>query len=579
MSRRKIKKKRSGPRGKQRRPERVEIRLGELRAIIDRAQKTPLSSADRDTLMAAVETLGFITQELEAKGVTIARLRKLLFGPSSEKTKDIFPELDDTSDTEDDGSGPASESEPADGGDDEASDQEGDNEAESPEDKRKGHGRNAASEYSGADKVLVQHESLAHRDRCPKCQRGKIYQQAEPAVLVRVRGVAPLSATVYELERLRCNLCGEVFTANAPKGVGDAKYDATAAAMIALLKYGCGLPFNRLEKLGANLKIPLPAATQWDVVSAAAAAFEPVWAELVHQAAAGEVVYIDDTKARVLSLNDEIRKEIEAGQVDRTGVFTSGVVSTIGDRKAVLFFTSRRHAGENLAKVLAARSVELPAPIQMSDALSRNTTPGDFETIVANCLVHARRNFVDVKSSFPDEVKHVVETLRAVYKHEATTRDEEMSPDDRLRYHQEHSEPLMSELAKWLQAQFDERRVEPNSSLGGAISYMKSHWDKLTRFLTTPGAPLDNNICERVIKKAILFRKSSLFYKTENGAHVGDVFMSLIHTAELCEANPFEYLVAIQKHADAAGLQPDQWMPWNYTEALAELKVGNPSAH
>jgi transposase len=94
-----------------------------------------------------------------------------------------------------------------------------------------------------------------------------------------------------------------------------------------------------------------------------------------------------------------------------------------------------------------------------------------------------------------------------------------------------------------------------------------------------PGAPLDNNLCESVLKRVILHRKNSLFYKTANGAHVGDVFMSLIHTAEMCGANPFDYLTAVQRHSEAVAQHPEQWMPWNYTEALALSERAALDAH
>jgi len=542
-------------------PARQEVRVDELRAILERARRAALSSEEVETLSAAVETLVFITQELEQSGVTVQRLRKLLFGSSSEKTKDVLAEVGGGGDKgRGDGGSAGAKGDASSATDDVPAD---------TGNKRKGHGRNAASAYTGADKVLVGHDGLSHGDPCPQCHKGKVYRQKQPAVLVRVKGMAPLSAVVYELERLRCNLCGEVYTARAPPGVGEGKYDETAAAMIALLKYGCGLPFNRLEGLGANLGMPLPAATQWELVADAVGAFEPLWAELIHQAAGGDVVYIDDTKAKVLELGEQIHNELALGLTDRTGAFTSGVVSTAGERKLVLFFTGREHAGENLHKVLEQREAERSAPIQMCDALSRNTAPGEFETIVANCMAHARRHFVDVVHSFPDEVAHVLETLREVYRHEAEARKQGMSPDERLAHHEQYSAPLMNQLETWLQEQFDERKVEPNSTLGDAIRYMQNHWDELTLFLRVAGAPIDNNICERALKKAILHRRNSLFYKTANGAHVGDVFMSLIYTAEQCSANPFDYLTAVQRHRGSVADEPQRWMPWNYTQALA----------
>lgn len=555
----------------------MEVDAADLRAIVERARDA-LSAEDHATLAAAVDTLTVLTQELEESDVTIGRLRKLLFGSPSEKTRDVVgdrpvPPAEGAevkgSETEDgeahesaelegvpDDAAPASES-----GDDAPSGSTGESE-------RKGHGRNGAAAYTGAARVVCEHGVLNHGDPCPECLKGKVYRKP-PAVLVRVRGVAPLEATVYELERLRCNLCGTVFTADAPDGVGDAKYDASAAAMVALLKYGCGLPFNRLQRLGNNLGMPMPSGTQWGVVEKAAEDCRPAYEELIRQAAAGEVVHIDDTNMQVLDLDKQIREEIERGEKGRTGIFTSGVLSTLGEWRIALFFTGRQHAGENVASVLAKRSAGLDPPIVMADALSRNTST-DFEAIIANCLAHARRKHVDVVDAFPGEVAHILEEVGKVYSHDAEAREQQLTPEQRLQYHQERSAPVMAELAVWLQAQFDERRVEPNSTLGKAITYMQNHWDKLTLFLRVAGAPLDNNICERALKRAIMHRKNSLFYKTKNGARVGDLFLSLIHTAELCGENPFEYLVALQHHADLVATTPGAWLPWTYRETLEQ---------
>jgi hypothetical protein len=185
---------------------------------------------------------------------------------------------------------------------------------------------------------------------------------------------------------------------------------------------------------------------------------------------------------------------------------------------------------------------------------------------------------VDVVTNFPDECRYVLETLREVYRTDARVRAEGLSPEERLRVHQQESGPRMEKLEVWLREQIEQGHVEPNSGLGEAIGYMRKHWKELTLFLRVPGAPLDNNICERGLKKAILHRKNAMFYKTENGARVGDIFMSLIHTSELCEVNAFDYLVALQRHTDAVEKNPSAWMPWNYTEALAALAAGTASS-
>ncbi len=536
-----------------------EVELKELEAIVERAREA-LSVEDHEKLKAAVDTLAYLTRELEAKGTSIARLRRLIFGPSTEKTSQV---LGDAVGAE----GPEADSEAG------AAVTSGGlaRTGEAPDKaKRPGHGRNGVAAYRGAEKVKVGHASLTHGARCPSCDRGKVYRQAEPAALLRVKGMAPLQASVYELERLRCNLCGEVYTAQAPEGVGTSKYDETATAMIALLKYGCGLPFYRLEKLENSLGIPLPSATQWELVHAGAGLLDPAYRELIRQAAQGEVVHNDDTTMKILDL---VPPEPEEGSEERTGVFTSGIVSTTDGRNIALFFTGRKHAGENLEQVLAQRIRDLSPPIQMCDALSRNA-PGEFETILAHCMAHARRQFVDVAGSFPDECRHVLETLREVYRNDALSREQGMSQADRLFFHREQSGPIMERLKEWLREQIDEQKVEPNSGLGEAIAYMQKHWLRLTQFLRKAGAPLDNTICERALKKAILHRKNALFYKTENGARVGDLYMSLIHTAELVHVDPFDHLVALLRHPRQVAQSPADWMPWTYRTTLGGLTSG-----
>jgi hypothetical protein len=155
-----------------------------------------------------------------------------------------------------------------------------------------------------------------------------------------------------------------------------------------------------------------------------------------------------------------------------------------------------------------------------------------------------------------------------VYANDATAREQNLSAPDRLSFHQQRSEPVMKRLHGWLEAQLAEKKVEPNSGLGKAIHYLLRHWKGLTAFLREAGAPLDNNICERALKRAVLHRKNALFYKTLHGAGVGDVFMSLIHTCQLCEANPFDYLTELQRHIHLVTAHPSLWMPWNYREML-----------
>jgi transposase len=280
------------------------------------------------------------------------------------------------------------------------------------------------------------------------------------------------------------------------------------------------------------------------------------------------VLHNDDTSMRVLRMAREPSD-------DRTGVFTSGIVSTKQGQKIALYFTGRQHAGENLRDVLGHRVAELACPIQMCDALSRNTPKlsDGAEILLANCLAHGRRQFVEVATNFPQPCRYVLETLGDVYKYDAEARQGKFSPAERLAFHQQHSGPVMEQLHQWLEAQFASHQVEPNSGLGKAITYLLRHWKALTAFLRQAGAPLDNNVCERALKRAILHRKNALFYRTLHGSQVGDLFMSLIHTCELAGANPFDYLAELQKHPTELVANPSAWMPWNYSEGLARVGV------
>jgi len=538
---------------RQRKPALIDLDVAEVKALGE-LTRTVLDAKAHEKLKAILETFLWMMAELEKQNTTLERLRKDLSinTKKTEKTREVLKAT--------------GEAESPQGNEKNAE------ESEKEKKKPKGHGRNGADAYEGAEKVCVSHALLKAGDPCPECEQGKVYVLHVPSKLVRVRGQAPLQATVYELERLRCNLCGEVFRAKAPEGVGEKKYDETSASMIGLLKYGSGLPFNRLERLGRNFKIPLPASTQWDIVKKAAIILAWVYEEMIRQAAQWDIFYNDDTSVKILQLlkeNQKIQQEIPK---ERTGIFTTAIVATRGNHKIAVFFTGRQHAGENLEDVLRRRAAELEMPMQMCDGLSRNE-PKELETILANCMSHGRRKFVKVVDSFPAECRFVLESLRQVYRHDAIARKEEMSPERRLRFHQDHSAKIMTALKSWMNEQLEQKKIEPNSSLGGALSYMLKRWEKLTLFLRKPGAPLDNNICERALKKAILHRKNSLFYKTENGADVGDAFMSLIYTAELCGVDPFDYLTQLLKHGDELQRSPQSWMPWNYRAAVAAAEM------
>lgn len=444
---------------------------------------------------------------------------------------------------------------------------------------RPGYGRLGAEAYTGAERVECRHEELAIGQICPVCGQGRLYGLA-PGVEIRIDGNALLSAIRYELEKLRCSACGEIFTATLPKEAAAEKYSARARAVLAVGRYYLGLPFYRLEAYQAMLGVPMPDATQWDQIERVGDCGYVVFAHLERLAAQGELIFQDDTAVRILSLMDEnqqVQAQAEAMGLsrakERTGMYTTALVVKVGKRMIYLYYSGRCHAGENLASLLKARQAGQDRPLVMSDALSSNEVANEAALIRCHCLAHGRRKFSDLEDVFPQECQVVLEALKQVFDHDEVARKQQMDAPGRLAYHQEWSRPIMDGLKGWLNKQFDDRLVEPNSSLGKTIAYLLGHWETLTRFLQVPGAPLENNIVERALKLFIRQRKNSLFYKTEHSAYIASVLTSLIATCIHAGVNAVDYLVALQEHRPEVFADPAAWLPWTYQESRSPPQV------
>jgi hypothetical protein len=555
-------------------PRLVSASQAQLDELVQLAKtKTTFSTEQYALLEEVLGTFVYVMLALQNAKTSIKRFRQMLFGARTENKRKVLKATGSTGDGLEPATSPSQVSSLADATSAPQAPRGTPAEGSKPtKPAPPGHGRISAQAYSNAPVVDLAVEGLRSGDPCPECEVGKVYDSA-PKVVVRVVGQPPLDATIYKQRRLRCRLCDAMFTAVLPEGVGSSKYDHSCASMLALLRYTNGMPFNRLQDLQASLNVPVPDATQFEIVFNAVKGPQAAHEQLIREAAQAELLHNDDTPARILSLMIVRSKAEAAGQTpEAKSINTTGIVAQSQGRKMVLFFTGHDHAGQNLAKVLAHRAKELGPPMQMCDALAANVC-AEFATILCNCLAHGRRQFVDVIEHFPKECTHVIEVLAKVYAEDAHCRKHNMSPEQRLAHHQAASNAPMLELHKWMNEQFDERHVEPNCGLGKALRYMLNHWSKLTRFLHTAGAPLDNNIAERALKRAIRHRRASLFYKNLKGAQVGDIYMSLIYTCQLCSVNAFKYLQALQIHVQDVVARPALWMPWNYCEQLQRAAV------
>jgi transposase len=546
-------------------PEDVRLSREEGEALIERIERNALSAEDRQVLVKVLTFYFWLLFALREAKLSLKRLKALVFG---EKPKTPQPPASGGTPSGGRASGSATQASASHGMPTLAPPAPPEKQPPPP-----GHGRQGADVYRAAQIVECRHEELAVGERCPACGRGRLYR-LPPGVEMRLDGNALLSAVRYELEKLRCSACGQIFTASVPAAAGTEKYTARARAVLALARYYLGIPWYRLEGFQALVGVPVPDATQWDQGEMVGDCTHPVFKYLEKLAAQGEVIFQDDTPQRVLALIEENQKAAAQARAqgkvkadERTGMQTTALIVQVGERRICLYYTGRRHAGENLERLLTGREPGRGKPLVMSDALSSNNAE-EAGLIRCHCLAHGRRKFSELAEDFPAESAVVVDALKLVYDHEAEAREKQLSAEERLVYHQTYSEPVLTTLKTWLEQQTEQRLVEPNSSLGKAISYILDHWPTLTRFLQEPGAPLDNNIAERALKLAIRQRKNSLFYATEHSAYIASLLTSVIATCLHAGVNALEYLVAVQEHRQEVFANPGAWLPWNYPAAL-----------
>jgi transposase len=316
-------------------PEIVNATQAELDELLAKAK--PTFSREQYLLLERVfGTFVYVMLSLQNAKTSIKRFQRMLFGGRTEHKRDVLERAAVEVDLHgQDAAGAGAEL------------------AEvvvpAPKPRSPGHGRNGSQAYSGAPIVECDHPDLEPGDRCPECDKGKVYD-SPPKSLVKVVGQAPLGATVYRVQRLRCRLCDAIFTAPLPAAVASLpKYDSSCASMIAVLRFGNGMPHFRLEGLQASLYIPLPDATQWDIVAKAAPSPRAVFEELIRQAAQAPLLHSDDTPMKVLSLMKE-RARAEAGGVKPVAkaINTSGIVAVLPDNEACRVWPCSWPAGHHV---------------------------------------------------------------------------------------------------------------------------------------------------------------------------------------------------------------------------------------
>lgn len=534
----------------------------DLDALIERIAEAKehnlaLSVADYDVLLNAILTLANMQERLSHNELTQSRMKKLLgMVNSSEKLKHLRPT--DTRDKK-----PTA---------------------------KKGRANKAGRARSKTPKIkpTVHHhkmEGLSKGDDCPECPAGKVYKYT-PASLLRITAHSPYSAEKHVVEQLRCNGCGEVFSATLPEHVKadgrvDQQYGYSARAMMAINKYFGGSPFYPQEGLQNLFGAHIASSTQWDQCEKVADDLHPIFKHLKAISANAHTFYLDDTTNRILN-KVPIEKTRNGKTQWRSGVYTSACLALLNEqtaqkteppdkaeeitRRLVLFQSNIGHAGEWLDELLRTRDSHLDRALLMSDALSSNhVTAVPFDK--ALCNAHARRSFAELADTHPSEVMFALETYEHAWVNNTHCSEKLLSGAERCAYHAEHSLPHMHSLKQWCEENIsDTGQVEPNSNLGKAMQYFIRHYDGLSAFCRIPGAPVDNNEIERLIKLIVRGRKNSLFFKNQTGASVSDVITSLLATCQENGVNAFDYLQSIQRNQLQVKAFPQKWLPWNYPQ-------------
>lgn len=504
---------------------RIEITESEVNRRIDQIEALDCDSELREFLINTLQALVGLDKLLGMKETTLARLRKIF----NKQTEKIQPNQSDN--------------------DPDA--------AKSRGGRKAGQGNNSSEAYPYANQQNHQLEEHLHAGQsCPECNSGTLYEYI-PGIFIKITGQPNFEATQHITEKVRCNSCGAIFEAKCEEKCSG-KYDSSVSSILAILHYQASTPYYRLEKIQKQLMAPMPRSVQCQLMESLANNLLPVWKAMINFAQDCKFFYSDDTRGKVISL---IRENMKLSKAERKGIFTTGIIAKDDKAQAVLFFTGRKHSGENLSDLL----IDVPpglVPQVMSDALSSNNLDQQIEYIKLLCLVHGRRNFLDLEEVFKQEVDFILQNIAIVYKNEKYIKDSGMDDAQRLKYHQEHSGAVMEKIYHWCEQKMNNKEIEPNSSLGQAIKYLLKHWEGLTGFLRHEGAALDNNEMEQKLRTPVLNRKNWLFYHNESTALMGDIILSVLKTCEVNNVNPFNYLEHVQKNAEQVKASPDQFLPW-----------------
>ncbi len=442
---------------------------------------------------------------------------------------------------------------------------------------RHNHGRRGSKDFSNPVHRYFAHPEINNvGELCKECKAGGLYPHY--GQWHRFEGQPLLRVVVINYEIWRCTLCQKSYPAPIAADIledGPVRqtFGYSATALIVISKHFLGTPWARQQRLQKMLELPLSASTLGDRTREFGELIAPLYDYLIKLAANSWLFGSDDTGIRILKVKSEIKIQRKTQKETlRTGVHTSAVLAELeGNIRLALFKSGIHHAGEFLDEILLHRDPGLPPPIHMADGSSCNPATV-CETLEANCNAHGRRKLEEKKDNYPEHWEVVRSTYKEISEIEKASKEKGLNIHDRLALHKEKSRPLMDALFDWMEKELNDKNVEPNSQLGGIFEYFVNRRQKLLAFTEYPGAPIDNNAVEQLIKPVALIRKNAMFFMSLNGARDADRILSVGITAGMAGVNLYDYFVGLQRYANEVKANPQDFLPWNYQETVQLIR-------
>jgi hypothetical protein len=441
---------------------------------------------------------------------------------------------------------------------------------------------------------------VAKGDSCPCCNNGTMHPIV-PGVIGRIHVNPTFTIEHVQVEKLRCNTCGQAIAAEVPPALSDDHIRGAsfaAAASLLVQRHHLAIPNLRIERLNGWLGSPFSDARQWDIMRDSASALLGIYEAILQFAADASVQILDDGWCRIICIHRAIQEEIKAAESIgirkedlRTGINTTAILGYEGKHVVCAYISGRKHQGENAHTLNLLRSHDTPV-VRMTDAASKTTSTHEFpepdprgfvlahggKTIIdsrvntVHCLTHLRNKFDDLKNCATELCTFILDRIGSIYEVDDEAERDGLGPQARLALHQNKSTQFVEEIRERINRELAAKTWLPKEPIAKALSYAKEHLDACTAFCRLAGCPLDSNAAERGIIPVVRHRLSSLAFQTDRGALVGDIAMTLSGTAVLAHINPIEYISRCLEFSADVHQNPQAWFPWCYETRWKELK-------